>query len=116
MDLTLNEMRALKRFAEDAIENKNSAQISKFSCVKDRWEILEKYLRAHRIGIDYGADEWTFRQGEADALEARLNDLIKDVEQRQKDASKMAYASWLAALSALVSALTALVALLCRNF
>lgn len=115
MDLTLNEMRALKRFAEDAVACKShSAMIDKYPDVKERWEIIEMYLRSNKLGSDYGSEEWTFHVGQSEALACRLNDLIEDEERHQRDASKMAWASWLSSLAAVVSALAAIVALCAR--
>lgn len=108
----LNEMRALKRFAEEAILTKNNTvKIDKYDDVKDRWQILEKYLRAYKIGLDYGADTWTFREGEPISLARRLGDLIDDATAQRKNASRMASAAWLSALAAVVSSAAALVAL-----
>lgn len=112
MDLTINEMRALKRLAEDAItDNKHSAAINKYPEVKERWEILETYLSTYKLGSCYGTDIWTFHEGKAIALARRLGDLIEDAKTREKNAAKMTLAAWLSAFAAAVSALAALVAL-----
>lgn len=112
MDLTLNEMRALKRFAEQAVSTgNNTVEINKYSEVKDRWQILEKYLHTYKIGLDYGADTWTFREGEPIALVRRLGDLIDDATSQKRNASRMAWAAWLSALAAVVSSVAALVVL-----
>lgn len=113
MQLTLNEMRALKRFAEIALVNKEyTANISDCPDVANRWETLEPYLKELKMGVTYTDDSFAFRSPRhIQTLICRLGDLIEDEERRQKDASKTAWASWLSALAAAVSALAALVAL-----
>lgn len=113
MELTLNEMRALKRLAEAASdENKFTVCTNDVPQAKERWEILSDYLKSHKLGSEYIGNRWSFNlKGNATALKCRMDDLIKDEERHQKDASKMAWASWLSSFAAVVSALAALVAL-----
>jgi len=113
MELTLNEMRALKRFAELALSDTDqSANIDELSEIADRWEVLEAYLKEHRIGVEYTNGKYSFRSPRhINSLIARLSDLIADEERKQKDASKMAWAAWFFALATAVSSAAALVAL-----
>lgn len=113
MDLTLNEMRALKRFAEKALADKeHTANVSDFPDVADRWETIEPYLKELKMGFIYNNDDFSFRSPRhIQTLICRLDDIIEEEERRRKNASRMAYASWLSALAAAVSALAALVAL-----
>lgn len=108
-------MRALKRFAELALADKeHTAKIAELSDVADRWATIKPYLTELNMGKELVGDIFAFRnKAHIMTLICRLNDQIEDAERQQRLASKNVYASWLAASSALVSALTALVALLC---
>lgn len=117
MNLTLNEMRALKRFAEFALSDKEyTANVGKFPDVADRWETIELYLKELRMGAIYNNDDFAFRSPRhIQTLICRLSDIIEEEESRRKDASRMTCASWLSAVAAALSALAALVAL-CSRF
>lgn len=114
MDLTLNEMRALKRFAEAALLDKEqTVNVATFPDVANRWETIEPYLLKLKMGTIYNNDDFAFRSSRhIKTLICRLNDLIEDVERQKSLSSKSVYASWLSALAAAVSAIAALVALL----
>lgn len=122
LNLTLNEMRVLKSCTEEALRNAPGKdcdlEVRSFPLLEKRWEIIEPVLKRLGLGSAFIGDKWHFNtKGQAEALLCRLEDEIADEERRQRNedmAAKAARASYLSAVSALVSAACALFALVSR--
>lgn len=114
MDLTLNEMRALHALVSAASAKEHFiVSFNDIPQATERQEILVMYLRDINAGHPFIGGKWDFQSEQrVRSLAARLSDLIGDEERHQRNTSKMAYAAWLSALAAAVSAIATLVALL----
>lgn len=86
IELTYNDMKALKQMAEAAIKDENQeCYLDQIPLAKDRWRVLRRYLEGIGISFtDMGDSVYFSSLGDATATLARMQDLIEEYLKEDK--------------------------------